>query len=498
TPKEPNYKGWAYDFGLNKSPNGVIEYKSSAFGGKLKGKLLVCRFSGGDDIMVLEPGSTNKDIIRATEGSDVPGLRRPFANPLDVIEDVRTGNLYISEYFDGNGDGQPRITLLRANDAGTPPPTQTASNLINAGGNQYVDSQSRTWSADAGFSGGEVSSKSFDVSGTTDDALYLTYRYAASGAPFSYNISLKAGTYTVKLHFLEPYFKAAGSRSFHVDLEGQRVLTGYDIYAQDGFGKAVVKTFQGVNVSDGTLNIAFTSVANNAIVSAIEIVGGTSTGEDTTPPAVAVKLSGAVQSANTYINEVTVAVDASDQCGSGLASVQYSLNGGAFQTYNAPFNITQVGSYTLQAKATDGSGNVTTTGVTNFSVVKGTVSNGRLVVENMDKFPASDRLTFSLIQIPWRRTSPSVTPYNENHDVVRLKISNKGSETLNVSKLTLSNPAAWKIVSLGGTTYNSSTSLPLNLSAGQSVEAVIQFVAKDLGGRVKVLKDKLTITSNDA
>nr|WP_304608466.1 malectin domain-containing carbohydrate-binding protein [Pontibacter anaerobius] len=498
TPKEPNYKGWAYDFGLNKSPNGVIEYKSSAFGGKLKGKLLVCRFSGGDDIIVLEPGASNLDIIRATEGSDVPGLRRPFANPLDVIEDVRTGNLYISEYFDGNGDGQPRITLLRANDAGTPPPTQTASKLINAGGGQYVDGQSRTWSADAGFSGGEASSKSFNVAGTTDDALYLAYRYAAAGAPFNYNISLSAGTYTVKLHFVEPYFKAAGERSFHVDVEGKRVLTGYDIYAQDGFGKAVVKTFEGVSVSDGTLNIAFTSVANNAIVSAIEIVGATSPGEDTTPPAVAVQLSGAVQSTNTYINEVTVSVDASDQGGSGLATVQYSLNSGAFQTYAAPFTITQVGNYTLQAKATDGNGNVTTTGVTNFSVVKGSVSNGRLVVQNMDKFPASDRLTFSLIQIPWRRTSPTVTPYNENHDVVRLKISNKGTETLNVSKLTLSNPAAWKIVSLGGASYNSSTSLPLNLSAGQSVEAVIQFVAKDLGGRVKILKDKLTITSNDA
>ncbi|RDC63122.1 Ig-like domain-containing protein [Adhaeribacter pallidiroseus] len=124
TPKEPNYRGYAYSFGLNKSPNGIIEYKSNAFNGKLKGKMLVCRFSGGDDIMVLDPDATNKSKITATEGIKVPGFRRPFANPLDIIEDVKTGNLYISEYYDGNGDGQPRITLLKAN---TPAASATAT-----------------------------------------------------------------------------------------------------------------------------------------------------------------------------------------------------------------------------------------------------------------------------------------------------------------------------------------------------------------------------------
>lgn len=114
TPKEPNYRGFIYDFGLNISANGAIEYKSNAFNGKLKGKMMVCRFSGGDDIIILAPDATNKSKVTATEGIKVPGLRRPFANPLDVIEDVKTGNLYVSEYYDGNGDGKPRITLLKA------------------------------------------------------------------------------------------------------------------------------------------------------------------------------------------------------------------------------------------------------------------------------------------------------------------------------------------------------------------------------------------------
>ncbi|PSR54647.1 hypothetical protein AHMF7605_14585 [Adhaeribacter arboris] len=119
TPTEPNYRGFIYNFGLNISPNGAIEYRSNAFGGKLKGKMLVCRFSGGDDLIVLAPSASNPNTITATEGIKVPGFRRPFSNPLDVIEDVKTGNLYLSEYYDGNGDGQPRITLLKADKPAT-------------------------------------------------------------------------------------------------------------------------------------------------------------------------------------------------------------------------------------------------------------------------------------------------------------------------------------------------------------------------------------------
>lgn len=125
TPKEPDFRGWSFDFGTNISPNGVIEYKSNAFDGKLKGRLLVCRFSGGDDIIILQPGGTSRDIIGAVTGSQIPGLRKPFANPLDIVEDERTGNLYITEYYDGDGKGKPYLTLLKADK----PATTTASAL---------------------------------------------------------------------------------------------------------------------------------------------------------------------------------------------------------------------------------------------------------------------------------------------------------------------------------------------------------------------------------
>ncbi|RAJ11492.1 malectin domain-containing carbohydrate-binding protein, partial [Arenibacter echinorum] len=106
---DPNYREPAYDFGKNKSPNGAIEYQSNAFGGKLKGLLMVVRFSGQDDLLVMQP-KPNGDI--ANTNGDVTGLGG-FDDPLDVVEDPRTGNMYISEY-DRDNNGTPKLTLLRA------------------------------------------------------------------------------------------------------------------------------------------------------------------------------------------------------------------------------------------------------------------------------------------------------------------------------------------------------------------------------------------------
>ena len=99
-----NWRGAAWSFGLHYSPNGVVEYKNNAFGGALRGKLLVARYSAGDDIIVLTPGGPNLDIIAADTG--VPGLTG-LTDPLDLVENPANGNLYVSEHSVG------RITLMR-------------------------------------------------------------------------------------------------------------------------------------------------------------------------------------------------------------------------------------------------------------------------------------------------------------------------------------------------------------------------------------------------
>lgn len=104
---DPNYKGFAFDFQSNKSPDGTIEYKSSTFNNALKGKILIVRYSQNDDIIVLTPGGTNKNIISYTEGAGIPGFSG-FSDPLDLVENKLNGNIYVSEY---GGNGQ--IVLLK-------------------------------------------------------------------------------------------------------------------------------------------------------------------------------------------------------------------------------------------------------------------------------------------------------------------------------------------------------------------------------------------------
>jgi hypothetical protein len=80
-----------------------MEYKSNTFGGALKGMILTTRYSGGKDIEVLSPGPDGH-IQEAITGID--GFLQ-FIDPLDLVEDPATGNLYVSEY------GGHKLTLLK-------------------------------------------------------------------------------------------------------------------------------------------------------------------------------------------------------------------------------------------------------------------------------------------------------------------------------------------------------------------------------------------------
>ncbi|MEM9848508.1 MAG: Ig-like domain-containing protein, partial [Bacteroidota bacterium] len=116
---DENYRGAAFDFEFNKSPNGVIEYKNaSVFGGALSGALLVVRYSNGDDIIALLPDAPKGDI--GTSKELIPGFSG-FVDPLDLVEDVSNGNLYVAEYFEHQEGG--KISLLKpdATNVNAPP-----------------------------------------------------------------------------------------------------------------------------------------------------------------------------------------------------------------------------------------------------------------------------------------------------------------------------------------------------------------------------------------
>ena len=120
TQPDRNWRGSAFDFGLHRSADGVIEYTKDTFGGALQGKLLVTRYSQGDDIIVLTPGAPNQDIVSSQTG--IAGFTG-FSDPLDLVENPAKGHIYVTEY------GAQRIRLLRPVDGYARPQGATPTNV---------------------------------------------------------------------------------------------------------------------------------------------------------------------------------------------------------------------------------------------------------------------------------------------------------------------------------------------------------------------------------
>ena len=115
---------------------------------------------------------------------------------------------------------------------------------------------------------GQYGSDNYFTGGTGSGS----YRY---GSNFSYNIPANNGTYNVTLTFLEPDANAASTRVFNVTANGQVVVSNFNVAtAAGGINKQVTQTFP-VTISNGNLNLVFTSVTGDAIVSYIEVTSAT-------------------------------------------------------------------------------------------------------------------------------------------------------------------------------------------------------------------------------
>ena len=95
---DPNYDlAHVNDAGLHASANGTIEYKNTnAFGGALAGKLIVVRYSANQEVVVFDVAA---DGTPSTAKTGITGFTG-FKQPLDIAQDVTSGNLYVSELTD--------------------------------------------------------------------------------------------------------------------------------------------------------------------------------------------------------------------------------------------------------------------------------------------------------------------------------------------------------------------------------------------------------------
>ncbi|MBT2595494.1 choice-of-anchor D domain-containing protein [Arthrobacter sp. ISL-72] len=136
TKADPNYRGIAYDFEFNKSPNGALEYKSNTFGGQLKGRVLVTRFSNNNDLIFLQPDRATGKILGAQTSVGITDVANSmiggvdgFNDPLEVVEDPKTGNLYVNQY-DRGGNDQKMFLLRVPGNQQAAPLTSSAPELV--------------------------------------------------------------------------------------------------------------------------------------------------------------------------------------------------------------------------------------------------------------------------------------------------------------------------------------------------------------------------------
>jgi hypothetical protein len=152
---------------------------------------------------------------------------------------------------------------------------------ILAGGfvDQSVDRQGKIWSSDRYYTGGVAYTPLPTALLRSEDSILC--RTARVGE-FRYDIPLPPGVYELRLYFAEiryghePEEGGESTRRFNVFANDQMILRDFDIVSDiAGMGILDVKVFNDIEPGeDGFLHLMFNSVANEALLSGLEIRPG--------------------------------------------------------------------------------------------------------------------------------------------------------------------------------------------------------------------------------
>lgn len=146
----------------------------------------------------------------------------------------------------------------------------------------YYSNDSRWWSPDAYFKGGQISSSQEPAQGTDDPELYETERWGH----FSYAIPVPPGKYTVTLHFIEHHAApehvsipqnsestSSQERVFNVFCNGKTIFSKLNVLDEVGENRPLVRRIKSLEPNaQGKLLLEFVPVTRYATVSAIEVV----------------------------------------------------------------------------------------------------------------------------------------------------------------------------------------------------------------------------------
>jgi hypothetical protein len=234
------------------------------------------------------------------EGSrliDLLANGQPLLRDLDVIADSggdRTADVKVFPDISPAADGQLHLKFSSAGGGSAMVSAieilpGVSSHLrpvrIVARDAPYYSNDSRWWSPDTYFKGGQLSASQQPANDTDDPEFYETERWGH----FSYAIPVAPGRYAVTLHFIErhnglgnsdpaqPAALAALSnnrdRVFNVFCNEKTILANLNIFQEAGENHPLVKKISGlVPNAQGKLLLEFVPVTRYATVTAIEVV----------------------------------------------------------------------------------------------------------------------------------------------------------------------------------------------------------------------------------
>ena len=316
--------------------------------------------------------------------SDASAAQPTFTAP-DV--DGETTLTFEVEVSDGTANDTDAVSV-------TVQDTDSAGEVVytvNAGGSEYTAGDGTTYAADPTdalvgssqtFSTSSWAGSPPEIADTDDDPLYRTERY---GTDFGYEIPVQSnGTYEVTLKFAEIYqgtppdsdtdADQTGQRVFDVTTEGQTVLDDYDVYAETGDSLTAVDETYTVEVTDGTLNVGFDATgddaADNAKISAIEVVEADTGGDNTAPTVDAISDQTVTEGETLDVSVTASDADSGDtpslSLGSapGFASITDNGDGTGTITLEPSTDAAANSPYTVEVVADDG----TTTTTESFQV----------------------------------------------------------------------------------------------------------------------------------
>ncbi|NHF74385.1 carbohydrate-binding protein [Paracoccus xiamenensis] len=224
---DPNWDlDGVYNLDFNRSPNGVTEYTGNAFGSNLKGAVIFAQFSVGDNVRYVtvdaDGNITGDDVLRRPDGSVIDD----YIDPLDIIENPVTGQLYLMTLNRGTGASQ--LILL------TPAP---------GGPSQDITADENGDLALVAFDVSDPAAAIFQVNGLDDDITAL--RVSFNGAPattvtldsnnqFTIDLGALSGNVTAVLEVTDDALNSASaSVVFEPGEEPTQLISLVTIQAED-------------------------------------------------------------------------------------------------------------------------------------------------------------------------------------------------------------------------------------------------------------------------